>query len=100
MTEERHLYDLVGTFEHDDGRTIHLRCPICGKEVSHTVLFSDEPATCDIERTPKASTSTNYKVLSDIDGNLLQGDFAARHSWSTNIALDEPEVRRDHHDLS
>lgn len=78
MSEERHSYEAVAILE--DGRVIHLQCPICGKEVVRTLP------------PPDATTSTGYRVLRDKEGELLQGDFAARHSWSMNLELDEPGI--------
>lgn len=78
MGEARHTYDAVEIL--DNGRVLHLRCPACGKEVVRTLPE------------PGATSSTGYKVLRDEHGNLLQGDFTARHSWARNMTLGDPEV--------
>lgn len=79
MDEARHTYDVVEIL--DGGKVLHLRCPECGKEVARTLP------------TLGATSSNGYRVLRDEQGRLLQGDFAARHSWAMNIALSEPDIR-------
>jgi hypothetical protein len=70
----RHVYELVESF--DDGDTVHLRCPECGKEVVRT-----RPGVT-------ATVSAGYRVLRDETGALLQGDFSARHVWTMGVNLD------------
>ena len=79
MSEERHVYEAVNVL--DGGKVLHLRCPSCGKEVVRTLPE------------PGATSSHGYKVLRDEEGRLLQGDFMARHSWSRNMSLGDPEVQ-------
>jgi len=79
MDEARHTYDAVEIL--DNGKVLHLRCPACGKEVVRTLPE------------PGATSSTGYKVLRDEQGNLLQGDSTARHSWAMNIVLSDPDIR-------
>ncbi len=76
--EEQHVYEAVDII--DDGAVIHLRCPTCGKEVARTL-----PAA-------GAASSTGYTVLRNEHGELLQGDFTARHSWAINMHLGAPEL--------
>jgi hypothetical protein len=75
-SEEQHVYEAVSVL--DGGNVVHLRCPECGKEVVRTLPGID------------AVSSRGYRVLRDEAGALLQGDFAARHSWSTNMTLGMP----------
>ena len=76
--EEQHTYQAVEIL--DDGAVIHLRCPQCGKEVARTLPSAD------------ATSSTGYRVLRNARGDLLQGDFTARHSWAMNMQLGAPEM--------
>ena len=72
-----HVYALVSDV---DGLK-HLRCPDCGKEVVFT-----RPAA-------GATSSDGYRVLHGETGELLQGDFSARHVWSgAGVDLAAPVV--------
>jgi hypothetical protein len=78
LEEQRHVYEAIDIL--DGGRVVHLRCPSCGKEVVRTLPSAD------------ATSSTGYQVLRNEHGELMQGDFTARHSWSINMHLMEPEI--------
>jgi len=79
--EEHHVYELVTTL--DNGRFIHLRCPKCGKEVSREVV------------PPGTKNAKGYKVLRNEKGELLQGDFSARHTYSSNVNVFDITVKKE-----